>query len=92
MTTYKFPSAPPNSGRLLPKEARSLLRTGEYYGTTAGFCLGYTQANLVVLPSQYADGFQKFCQANSAAFPLLYRSKPGEVTASPELAVDSDVR
>ena len=38
-----------------------------------------------------ADDFELLCAKNSCAFPHLYRSQPGEVSAPP-LASDSDVR
>ena len=87
----KFPLAPANHGHISPSEARSIFRLGDYYGATAGFCLGHIQANLVVVPADLADDFEQFCTNNPAPFPLLYRSKPGEVSA-PLLATDSDVR
>lgn len=38
-----------------------------------------------------ADDFERLCINNSSPFPLLYRSRPGEVSAPP-LASESDVR
>lgn len=87
----KFPAPPKDCSTILPSEARSIIRRGDYYGTTAGFCLGYLQANLAVLPSEQAADFEEFCKKNSAAFPLIYKSKPGEVDA-PSLAKDFNVR
>ena len=84
--------APQNAATLLPKQARQdIFRSNRYYGPTCGFCLGYVQANLVVLPAQFADEFEEFCNKNSSALPLLYRSKAGELTASP-LADNSNIR
>ena len=88
---YKFPPAPSNHGTMKPAEARAIFRLGNYYGPTAGFCLGYLQANLTVIPSKFADDFEEFCKKNSAPLPLLHRSKPGDVLASP-LAEGSNVR
>ncbi len=88
---YKHPPAPTDYGNLTPSDARSIFRLGEYYGTTAGFCLGFIQANLTVVPVEMADDFEEFCRKNPAPFPVLYRSKPGEV-AAPELAENFDVR
>jgi uncharacterized protein YcsI (UPF0317 family) len=77
---------------LSPKQAREEFRrnTGTIPFTT-GICLGYLQTNIVCLPSEYADDFEKVCQANSAPFPLVYRSQPGQVDA-PDLAQDFDIR
>lgn len=43
------------------------------------------------MPSDITDDFERLCLSNSSPFPLLYRSKPGEVSAPP-LASNSDVR
>ena len=83
-------AAPENATSLLPSEARSLFRLNEYHGSTAGFCSGYLQASVTILPSAMTDNFHEFCRRNYAALPLLYRSKPGELNS--ELATDSDIR
>lgn len=88
---YKTFPPPENASSLPPAEARALFRQNGYYGTTAGFCFGYSQANLLVLPESLADDFERFCKVNSAPFPLLYRSKVGDCSAPP-LAKDSDVK
>lgn len=80
-----------NPSNLHPSEARELFRRGLYSGPTEGFCDGYFQINLAVLPECLADDFEEFCRRNRAPFPLIYRSKPGEV-AAPPLAKNSDVR
>ena len=87
----KFLPPPENAAALLPSEARQLFRQNGFDGLTSGFCAGYMQANIVVLPRELADDFEQFCRRNSAPLPLLYRSKPGEVGAPP-LAKDSDIR
>lgn len=38
-----------------------------------------------------ADDFERLCISNSSPFPLLYRSRPGEISVPP-LAPESDVR
>eukprot|EP00049_Salpingoeca_infusionum_P011769 m.206314 g.206314 ORF g.206314 m.206314 type:complete len:320 (-) comp15020_c1_seq5:1417-2376(-) len=75
-----------------PKEVRERIGSG-YHGMnpTSGLCAGYLQANLVVMPSAYADDFEEFCKLNCRACPLLFRSAPGQVDAGP-LAANSDVR
>ena len=40
-----------------PEEAWKLIREGTIDFPTAGMCAGYAQANLVILPKQYADDF-----------------------------------
>uniref|UniRef100_A0A4X2LZN5 D-glutamate cyclase, mitochondrial n=1 Tax=Vombatus ursinus TaxID=29139 RepID=A0A4X2LZN5_VOMUR len=44
------------------------------------------QASVVILPRSFAEDFEKFCQANNGALPLLYRSKPGEWKPPPPSA------
>lgn len=88
---YRFLAAPENASSLSPSAARDIFRINKYYGTTSGFCRGYVQANLAVVPASCADEFEEFCRRNCGPLPLLYRSKPGERTAPP-LADNSDVR
>lgn len=88
---HRYLPRPEDASTLHPSEARALFRKNEYYGPTSGFCDGYEQANVVILPASVASDFEEFCRINSAPFPLLYRSKPGEC-AAPDLAKDSDVK
>lgn len=60
-----------------PKEVRSLIRTGEITGPTAGMCSGYAQANLVILPKDLAYDFLLFTQRNPKSCPLLEVSDTG---------------
>ena len=80
-------------GKWKPSDARYEFRTNpEFEGSsTSGFCMGYLQANLAILPSSLADDFLQFCELNKAPCPLLYSSKRGELSAG-ILARDSDVR
>ena len=77
----------PTSGR----EARALIRAGEWTGPTAGLAPGFVQANLVVLPADLAEGFEQFCRANPTALPLLEVTEPGSATPG-RVAPDGDVR
>lgn len=58
---------------------------------TNGMSAGFTQASVHIIPSSAADHFHEFCKMNHAALPLVYRTKPGEVSAPP-LAADLDIR
>ena len=82
-----------NVGLWKPSKARyEFRRNPEWQGkTSSGFCMGYLQANLAILPSSLAKDFQRFCELNNAPCPLLYRSKTGELSAG-FLAPHSDVR
>lgn len=51
-------------------EARLLCRQN-CLTNTAGIAQGYIQANLLVLPTQYAADFQELCRRNPVACPLL---------------------
>jgi uncharacterized protein YcsI (UPF0317 family) len=76
--------------KISPKEARALIRTGEWQKSTAGLALGYAQANLVVLPGQYAFDFLLYCQRNPKPCPLLEVLEPGKYITE-FLAASADV-
>eukprot|EP00043_Microstomoeca_roanoka_P018093 m.191825 g.191825 ORF g.191825 m.191825 type:complete len:320 (-) comp16762_c7_seq3:1141-2100(-) len=77
---------------LLPAALRASVAEGAYgMKPTSGVCAGYLQANVVIMPSAYAGDFERFCQRNYRACPLLFRSQPGQRDAGP-LAKDSDIR
>ena len=54
-------------------------------------CRGRIQANLVVVPAANSKQFEGFCDLNKRACPLLYHSKPGDITAA-SLSIDTDIR
>ena len=54
-----------------PQEIWKLIRSGEIDYPTAGMCAGYAQANLVILPKQYADDFKEFAKKNPKPCPIL---------------------
>ncbi|MDR2245163.1 MAG: putative hydro-lyase [Treponema sp.] len=60
-----------------PKEARALIREGKYTKQTSGMCAGYAQANLAVLPAEYAYDFLLFTQRNPKSCPVLEVSDKG---------------
>ncbi|WP_024821391.1 putative hydro-lyase [Aminobacterium mobile] len=61
-----------------PGEARRLIRSGEYASPTPGMARGYVQANLVVLPKDWAYDFLVFAQRNPKPCPLLDVTEPGD--------------
>lgn len=85
------PAALDNAASLTPHEARNLFRLNQYHGTTSGFCAGYLQTNLTVLPQELAGDFGEYCRLNHAAMPLLYQSQPGEADTT-LTTKESDVR
>jgi uncharacterized protein YcsI (UPF0317 family) len=73
------------------REARQLIRVGEWAGVTAGMAPGYAQANLVVLPRELAYDFLLFCQRNPKPCPVLDVTDAG--SAVPRFAAtDADLR
>lgn len=59
------------------QQVRAVCRSGEYRGPTPGLALGHVQANLVVLPKEWAFEFLLFCQRNPKPCPLLDVTEPG---------------
>jgi uncharacterized protein YcsI (UPF0317 family) len=52
-------------------DVRLACRTGQHATPTPGLALGFVQANLVVLPRDWAFDFLLFCQRNPKPCPLL---------------------
>jgi len=71
-----------------PRDARRLFREGLAVPTT-GWCDGWTQANLVVLPREWAFDMLLFGQRNPQPVPLLDVTEPGSRTTA--LAPDGDL-
>jgi uncharacterized protein YcsI (UPF0317 family) len=61
-----------------PAAVRAKIRAGELTGQTSGMCEGYAQANLIVLPKEYAYDFLLFAQRNPKPCPVLEVSEPGD--------------
>lgn len=74
-----------------PDRVRTFIRNGRWDKPTAGLALGYAQANLVVLPAQYAFDFLLFCQRNPKPCPLLEVLERGEFEPR-EMAPGADLR
>ncbi|APA10898.1 hypothetical protein SS1G_03424 [Sclerotinia sclerotiorum 1980 UF-70] len=81
---------------------RAGARNGEITGQTSALAPSYLQANLIVLPSRYADDFEQFCKRNPVPCPLIAKSASVgsynaleswiEGVADEDLAVDVDIR
>lgn len=54
-----------------PLRSRGLIRQGVIDFPTAGMCRGYAQANLVILPPEYAADFEEFTKKNPFPCPVL---------------------
>ena len=70
---------------------RAACRKGVLNSPTPGLALGYVQANLVILPRDWAFDFLLFCQRNPKPCPLLDVTEPGDPEAK-DVAPGSDLR
>jgi uncharacterized protein YcsI (UPF0317 family) len=73
-----------------PDELRALCRAGMFSGPTAGVADGFVQANLAILPREFAFEFLLFCQRNPRPCPLVEVLEPGLV--EPKCAQGADLR
>jgi uncharacterized protein YcsI (UPF0317 family) len=72
-------------------DVRLACRTGGFDGPTSGLASGYVQANLAILPRDWADEFLRFCLANPKPCPLIGIAEPGNPHI-PALGGDLDIR
>lgn len=78
----------------IPKEVRKQIRQGKLVRPTCGLAPGFTQANLVVLPKEYAFDFLLFCQRNPKPCPVLEVLEAGKyepVLTTPEADIRVDI-
>ena len=74
-------------------DVRGACRGGLLTGQTSGLADGFVQANLVILPREFADDFRLFCERNPQPCPLLDVTEPGSpvptaVAAAADLRTD----
>jgi uncharacterized protein YcsI (UPF0317 family) len=81
--------SPGEASLLAPSAARRSFRDGLAV-PTAGWCAGYTQANLIAVPTALAPQLREFTSHNPAPCPLLDVTTAGAVGTS--LAADADLR
>lgn len=74
-----------------PQQAREAIASGEYTRSTAGVSIGFVQANLAVVPGEYADDFAGLCAANPRPLPLIERLDAGR-SAPVRCAEGADIR
>jgi uncharacterized protein YcsI (UPF0317 family) len=73
------------------RDVRQACRSGAFTLPTAGLASGFAQANLVILPRDWAFDFLLFCQRNPQPCPLLEVTDPGDPV--PRLSTpDADLR
>lgn len=75
--------------RVKPAKFRRMIREG-FYTPTAGVSEGYVQANMAVLPKDYAYDFLLFCFRNPKPCPVLDVADMGSPTT--RIAKDADLR
>src|SRR5207302_7435014 len=62
------------------REVRAAARAGRWEGTTRGAAPGHVQCNVVILPAEEAEVFERWCTLNRHVAPVLARSAPGDPT------------
>ncbi|MDR3331955.1 MAG: putative hydro-lyase [Synergistaceae bacterium] len=73
------------------REVRALTRDGEWTAPTSGLALGYAQANMIVLPQDWAYDFLLYATRNPKPCPILDVTEAGD--PEPKLiAPGADVR
>ena len=73
---------------------RQDIRAGRFTGSTAGFCEGLIQANVVILPADFAEPFVEYCYLNPKPCPLIALGDKGNpllTNAGPDIDIRSDV-
>ncbi|MFI8687006.1 putative hydro-lyase [Rossellomorea sp. NPDC077527] len=75
---------------MLPSKLRADIRSGKHQTHTSGFCQNYVQANLVVLPKEYAFDFLLFTTRNPKSCPIVEVLEPGQYQS--KYAKESDIR
>jgi uncharacterized protein YcsI (UPF0317 family) len=74
-----------------PREIRRLVREGRWTQATTGISRGNLQANLAIVPRDYAFDFLSFCLRNPKPCPILEVLDPGDPV--PRIAAsDADIR
>ncbi|GGC77067.1 UPF0317 protein [Undibacterium terreum] len=76
--------------KLSPAELRALYRQAAHTGPTAGVARGFVQANMMIVPREYAFEFLLFCQRNPKPCPLVEVLEPGQF--EPSCAAGADLR
>ncbi len=72
-------------------ELRAAIARGEWDKPTSGLAPGFTQANMVMLPKQYAFDFLLFCERNPKPCPVIDVCEAGR-TAPPIAGPGADIR
>ncbi|MGG1593960.1 putative hydro-lyase [Terribacillus saccharophilus] len=73
-----------------PSTIREKIRSGEHNTHTSGLGSDYVQANLAIVPKEYAFDFLLFANRNPKSCPIIDVLEPGVVESA--LAAGSDIR
>ena len=74
------------------RQLRGRIRRGEHDGLTTGLAPGMVQLNLAILPQDWANDFQRFCELNPKPCPLVSMTDPGNPVFPSEIGDGIDVR
>src|SRR5262249_24901041 len=91
MSVATVDHSPTSTTRQTGRDARLLIRRGQFTGPTSGIAPGFVQDNLAILPNALASDFLRFCQLNPKPCPLLATSAPGDPRL-PAIGEDLDIR
>ena len=80
----------PEGNLTAPRQARLDARHGRL-GSTRGIAPGFVQCNLVIVREDLASEFQRYCEGNSTACPVLEICPPGDPEPK-RLAPGADLR
>lgn len=80
-----------NSAYPSGRAAREAARSGTLVSQTSGLAPGFTQANLMILPADWAEEFRLFCTRNPRPCPILEIVEQGSVEPR-KFAPSSDLR
>ncbi len=72
-----------------PQTLRLAAREGRFKQPTSGHAPGFLQANLMIVPQQFAFDFLLFCQRNPKPCPLIEVMEPG--ARQPKCAPGADI-
>ena len=74
------------------RQLRGRIRRGEHDGLTTGLAPGMVQLNLAILPQDWAEDFQRFCELNPKPCPLVSMTDPGNPVFPSEIGDGINVR
>ena len=74
-----------------PADVRAAIRNGLWRDNTKRLALGHHQANVTIVPGQFAFDFMRFCFRNPKPLPLLDVTEPGDPEPR-KAAPGSDIR